>query len=205
MVDYIHNVIWVTSNSNGGTGQPSLWRINSNTGAVLGTSNLNDIDGSPTLTPFGDVLFVGNNPGTLFAINPATGATLASFDSGDGAITGFPVVINFTSPYTVVFSSATLVQAVRFNAASKTFSLLWSTPISSPSTPIGFSGLSTIYVGSNDGSIHELDLATGADNKQRDCNTGQPGIVGDPSLDVVMSRIYVSTTDQRMYAFVFPF
>jgi hypothetical protein len=62
-----------------------------------------------------------------------------------------------------------------------------------------------VYVGSADGKIHELDAVTGVDGKQRTANTGQPGIVGDPSLDLVLSRIYVSTNDQRAYGFAFPF
>jgi hypothetical protein len=62
-----------------------------------------------------------------------------------------------------------------------------------------------VYVGSADGKIHELDAVTGVDGKQRTANTGQPGIVGDPALDVVLSRIYISTNDQRAYGFAFPF
>jgi hypothetical protein len=62
-----------------------------------------------------------------------------------------------------------------------------------------------VYVGSADGKIHELDAVTGVDGKQRTANTGQPGIVGDPALDTVLSRIYISTNDQRAYGFTFPF
>jgi len=46
---------------------------------------------------------------------------------------------------------------------------------------------------------------TGVDGKQRTANTGQPGIIGDPALDTVLSRIYISTNDQRAYGFTFPF
>jgi hypothetical protein len=74
-----------------------------------------------------------------------------------------------------------------------------------PSAPICVTGLGLVFVGSNDGKIHELNLATGADVKDEIANTGQPGFVGDPSLDVQLSRIYISTTDQRAYGFVYPF
>jgi hypothetical protein len=34
---------------------------------------------------------------------------------------------------------------------------------------------------------------------------GLPAFIGNPSLDVVMSRLYFSTNDQRAYAFPYPF
>jgi len=61
-------------------------------------------------------------------------------------------------------------------------------------------------VGSSDGKIHELALATGADVKDEVTNDGPTiGTVGDPSIDEALSRIYVTTTDQRAYAFIIPF
>jgi hypothetical protein len=205
-VDYVNRAIWIASNSASGTTQPSLWKINPNTGAVMATANLGDISGSPTLTPAGDVLFVGNDSGTLFAINPATGATLASFAGGDAFIYGYPLVLNFSSPYTVIISGQNLTQALSYNAATRTFTRLWSTSIVAPSAPLSFTGLGKIYVTGFDGLIHELDLATGTDSKQRIVHvTGIPALVSDPALDVTLSRIYVTANDQRVYAFAFPF
>ncbi len=204
-VDYVNHAIWVTSRSAGGTAQPSLWKLNPNTGAVLLTANLGDTDTDPTLTVSSDLLFVANNAGTIFAIDPVTATTQASTPGGDGAIISFPIVIGNGSPYTVVFSGQTKVHAITYNKTTKTFSTLWSTAINGPSAAIGYTGLTKIYVGSADGKIHELDLATGVDGKQRTANTGQPGVVGDPALDVTLSRIYVSTDDQRAYGFAFPF
>jgi hypothetical protein len=205
MIDYGRNSVWVTSRSAGTTAQPSLWKLNVNTGSVLATANLGDTDSSPTLTVQGEVLFVGNNAGTVFAINPVNGVTLASFAGGDGAIRGFPLVVNLNSPFQVVFSASSKVQLINFDSQTNTFSAVWNTVIVSPSTPCGFAGLSKVYVGSTDGKIHELDLSTGADGKQRIVNLGQPSVVGDPSVDVSLSRIYVSATDQRIYAFALPF
>jgi putative pyrroloquinoline-quinone binding quinoprotein len=205
MIDYTCNAIWFSSRSAAGASQPSLWKIDANSGSVLATANLGDIDSSPTLTTLGDVLFVSNNAGTLFAVNPADGTALGSIDTGDGAIQGFPVPENSQSPFQIAFSASSTVQLVTFDSSTKTFSRVWRTPISSPSAPIGFQGLTKIYVGSTDGKIHELDAATGTDSKQRIVNTGLPAIIGDPSIDVSRSLIYVSTTDQRTYAFAFPF
>jgi len=204
-IDFVNHAVWVTSRSAGTTAQPSLWKLNPNTGAVLTTAALGDTDTDPTLSIPGDVLFVANNAGTIFAINPATAATLKSVAGGDGAIISFPIVLGLTSPYTVIFSGQTAVHAMKYDKTANTFTSLWSTTISGPSAPIGVTGGSKVYVGSADGKIHELDAVTGVDGKQRTANTGQPGIVGDPSLDLVLSRVYISTNDQRAYAFAFPF
>jgi hypothetical protein len=204
-IDFVNHAVWVTSRSGGATAQPSLWKLNPNTGAVLTTAALGDTDADPTLSIPGDVLFVANNAGTIFAINPATAATLKSVAGGDGAIISFPIVLGLTSPYTVIFSGQTAVHAMKYDKTANTFTSLWSTTISGPSAPIGFTDGSKVYVGSADGKIHELDAVTGVDGKQRTANTGQPGIVGDPALDLVLSRVYISTNDQRAYGFAFPF
>jgi putative pyrroloquinoline-quinone binding quinoprotein len=216
-IDYVNQAVWATSRAGCLTTQPSLWKLDPNTGTVLNMQNLGDIDTDPTLTFNSDVLFVANNGNThpaavcvagnsvLYAINPVTGATLGSFDTGDGAIVSYPIVLNFSSPYTILFSGATRVHAVSFDKATNTFTPLWTTAINSPSAPICIPGQGLVFVGSKDGRIHELNLATGADLKDEVANTGQPGFVGDPSLDVQLSRIYISTTDQRAYGFVYPF
>ena len=204
-VDFTNHAVWVTSRSNGGVAQPSLWKLNPNNGAVISTAALGDTDSDPTFSTPGDVLFVANNAGTIFAINPATGATLKSVAGGDGAIISFPIALGLTSPYTVIFSGQTAVHAMTFNKATNTFASLWNTTIAGPSAAIGNTGFGKVYVGSTDGKIHELDIVTGVDGKQRTANTGQPGIVGDPALDTVLSRIYISTNDQRAYGFVYPF
>jgi hypothetical protein len=216
-IDYVNQAVWVTSRAACLTTQPSLWKFDPNTGTVLNTQNLEDIDTDPTLTFSSDVLFVANNGNThpaatcvagnslLYAINPVNGATLASFNTGDGSLVSYPVVLGSSSPYTILFSGATQVHAVSFNKATNTFTPVWATTVTVPSAPICFTGLGLVFVGSNDGKIHELDLATGADLKDEVANTGQPGFVGDPSLDVQLSRIYVSTTDQRAYGFAYPF
>jgi hypothetical protein len=204
-VDFVNHAVWVTSRSAGGMAQPSLWKLNPNTGAVITTAALGDTDADPTLSIPSDVLFVGNNAGMIYAINPATAATFTSVAGGDGAIKSFPIVLGLTSPYTVIFSGTTAVHAMTYNKTANTFTSLWSTTINGPSAPIGFTQGSKVYVGSADGKIHELDVVTGTDGKQRTANTGQPGLVGDPALDLTLLRIYISTNDQRAYGFAFPF
>jgi hypothetical protein len=219
LVDYVHGVIWVTSRSACGTAQPSLWQINPTTGATMAIPNLGDIDASPTLTYSSDVLFVGTvgdsivgttctaGNSSIYAINPTTGAPLGlPYVSTDGPIVSYPVVLNAAPPYFVIFSGTTAVHLLTFSVSPPAFTPVWSKTIANPSAPISYTGSSYVYVGSSDGTIHELLLTTGADIKDEVTNIGATkGTVGDPSIDEVLSRIYVTTTDQRAYGFTIPF
>jgi outer membrane protein assembly factor BamB len=204
LIDYRRNAIWLTSRSADSTKQPSLWEIDANAGNVLTSLNLGDTDSSPVLTPGGEVLFLGNNAGTLFAIDPSNGTTLATFDGDDGAVRGAPAIVKSNPTYQIVFSSSSKVQEVSFDVRTNTFTRIWNTSIASPSTPLHLVGLSRIYVGSSDGKIHELDAVTGSDRKQRSVNP-KPTIVGAPIGDTSLSRIYACATDQHIYAFAVPF
>jgi hypothetical protein len=107
-----------------------------------------------------------------------------------------------------VYSGATGVHSLSIDTSRPipAFVPVWTTAITAPSAPISVTGLSFVFVGSSDGKIHELALATGADVKDEVANTGPTiGTVGDPSIDEALSRIYVTTTDQRAYAFIIPF
>lgn len=206
VISYTKNVVWVTTDSNGGTTQPSLWELDINTGKVLATLNLGDIDSSPILTPDESVLFVGNNAGTISAIDTSTAKVITSIAGGDGAVTDYPVIVGFSSPFSIFYSGTTSVHGLTYDATAKTFTANWSTTVPGPpSAPIAVFGLSDVFVGGTDGLIHELNATTGADVKDLTVNAGQPGIIGDPSLDVSLMHIYVSTNDQRMYSFPFPF
>lgn len=210
-VDYKNSAIWFTSRSNGGILQPSLWKLNPNTGAVLFTANLGASDYSPTLTQGSDILFVSVSGGSLTAIDPTTGSTLGSVNPGDGGLHSSAAVVTQSTPYTVVFSTSTKVWAYKFSCATTpclpaggTFTLVWGgTAITNPSAPLAFVGMNKVYVGGGDGKIHELDLATGADSKQRLLNP--TATVGDVGMDVTLGYVLASASDGRIYAFAFPF
>jgi hypothetical protein len=215
-IDYTHSAIWFASRSNGGTAQPSLWKLNPNTGAVLFSASLGPIDYSPTLAPLSDILFVSVNGGSLLAIDPTSGATLASVNPGDGGLKSSAAVATNALPYTVVFSTSTKVWAYQFACVPTpnvclpglggAFTLVWGgTAITTPSAPLTYYPLTKAYVGGGDGKIHELDLATGVDGKQRVLNSSGGVTVGDVSIDTTLSYVIASATDGRVYAFRFPF
>lgn len=210
-VDYVHNAIWFTSRSNGGTAQPSLWKLDPVAGTVLFTAKLGPSDYSPTLSTSSDILFVSVTGGALYAIDPVSGATFGSINPGDGGLHSSAAVTTLGLPYTVVFSTSTKIWAYQFSCAASpcaagggTFTSLWGgTTITNPSAPLTFWGATKVYVGGGDGKIHELDLATGVDSKQRLLNP--TATVGDVALDVTLSRVIAAASDGRIYAFAYPF
>jgi len=214
-VDYTNNAVWVTSHSNAVTTQSNLWKFNPLNNTVSWSVNLGnagDIDSSPSLTQNGDVLFVGANNGNLYAVNPASAtsgaALLATYTGTDGAIKSYPYIVTTVNPYTVVFTTGTIVHAVSFNKNTNTFTKLWdSVAFTSPSAPVVYN-FSTVYIGTGSDIIYELSLASGIVTAQRVVDTGNnPMFIGEPSLDLVLNRIYVTTTtnDQRSYAYTVPF
>jgi outer membrane protein assembly factor BamB len=234
MVDYLHNAVWVTSRANNGAGQPNLWKLNSVDGTVIFQMNAgsSDIDSSASLTQNGDVLFVGTNGsvpagtnGRLYAINPLAstsppvspavqGSTVAFYDDGnDGPVRGFPFIVNTAPPYVVVYTTNTMVHAVLFTPATNTFAKLWTTTIfTAPTTntisaPVVSTVFGFVYVGGSDGYLYELNLATGVVANRAIVNIFYPAVVGDPALDEVNQRVYVSTTtnDQRVYGIIIPY
>jgi len=62
-------------------------------------------------------------------------------------------------------------------------------------------------VGGSDGYLYELNLATGVVANRAIVNIFYPAVVGDPALDEVNQRVYVSTTtnDQRVYGIIIPY
>lgn len=215
-IDYANNAIWVTSRSAGGTGQPSVWKLNASNGTLLGSLNLGDIDGSPSSSLDGSFIYVGTNAGDLKAINaigaPGVVATHTPA-SGAGAIKGFPVPFSFSTPSggtpdTIVFSRDATVHSVSFNGTS--FGTNWTTtnfpsaPVASVSAPIDNFDGTNVYVGASDGKVHELVLSTGTDGKQVTI-VPVTTTVGDPSFDITLGRVYVGAVDGHIYSFTSPF
>ncbi len=229
-VDYKRNIVWVTShNGNTASGNTpaqvaaaDVWKLDANSGAVLAAVNVGgDIDASPTGTQDQSVIFVGTNAGTVLAFDPATtdaGPPVtphqlgASASLGDGPINGFPLVATAASPWTVVVSTNTQVQALSFNGT--TFTSLWTTvPVGGciPSSPVSgpnsmdLSNNPVVYIGCSDGTLHELVLSTGNDETQMILDPSGGVVAGDPSLDVATNEVIVGASNGRVYAFKLPF
>ncbi|HET9803473.1 MAG TPA: DNRLRE domain-containing protein [Candidatus Acidoferrum sp.] len=218
LVDYTNSVVWVTSHASATTTRPSLWKFSPNNSGtrLLATANLNNISNSPSLSFAGDVLFVGNDTGTFYAVNTSIStmgaAPAASLATADTQVIGAAIVYGKTSPYTVILSTATKVRAVKYTVGSASFTTTgtgtWTTPMPgatgcTPSAPIGFDGLAKVYVGCSDGSIYQLDVATGTIDGSRSIRTGST--LGDSTMDTTLSILVFGSSNSRVYAVPFPF
>ena len=212
VVDYANNVIWVTSLSNGAT-QPSLWKINSVTGAGISNFSLGDISGSPTLNFDNRVVYTVKDNGDLVAVRNDIAACVNTFASGATSGTGFPIPIgtgllrNENIFFTTTTAGASTVRKVNFiyNLAcgGETFAAAggYTNPsgIGTHSGPMFNPSTSFIYVGSSDGKIYKIDPAAGTVLANRTVNAGV--VIGEPSFDVALLKLYVGDAQGRIYSF----
>jgi outer membrane protein assembly factor BamB len=212
VVDYAINVIWVTSLSNGAT-QPSLWKISSVTGAGISNFSLGDISGSPTLNSEDRVVYAVKDNGDLVAVRNDIASCVNTFSSGATSGTGFPIPIatgvagNENIFFTTTTGGASTVRKVNFvyNLAcgGETFAAAagYTNPsgIGTHSGPMFNPFTSFIYVGSSDGKMYKIDPAAGTVLANRTVNAGV--VIGEPSFDVYLLKLYVGDAQGRIYSF----
>ena len=213
-IDYLNNFVWVASRSNGGTTQPSLWKINTNSsGAAVAAATfaLNDVDQPPTQNQDGKVIYVTANNGRLWVVR--TDINNCSNSSATLGVTpvGFPIPIETAAVNDDVFFATTGGVSkvhVSYNAATCAAPVFavspapWVSPvISNPSslifTPVPLPEF--MYVGSSDGHLYKINPSTGAIVLNRVVNAG--ATIGDPSFDTVLEKFYVGDTSGRIYSF----
>jgi hypothetical protein len=213
-VDFGTNAVWVTSRAAGGTLQPSVWKLNAATGALMSsgtnTWNFNDIDSTPSPSAGGSFVYVGTNAGTLKAIRVSDGTVFTHTPgSGTGAIKGlpWPLWYNAVGPEpgeTIIFTRDTTVHSVNFDGA--TFTSNWAKTLTGTPTlsaPVD-DGANHLYIGGSDGKVHQLDADTG-NNEQMVPTTAISGTMGDPTFNVDLNRIHVGGSDGHIYTFATPF
>lgn len=211
-VDYVNDVLWVTSHATGTT-TPSVWKFNVSNGTrVLPTPstlwNFDDISASPTPSSDGTFMYVGTLTGTLSAIRISDGAVFNCTPPGCGGSTGAGEVKGLPwplggNPEEIVFTRNTTIHKVSFNTATTTFSTNWTVQLTGTpnvSAPVDdFAG--NIYVGTSLGKVHRIRVTDGADVGQVTITTSPTPTVGDPAFDGVLNRIYVGATDGHIYTF----
>ncbi|HEV8617446.1 MAG TPA: DNRLRE domain-containing protein [Methylomirabilota bacterium] len=228
LIDYANNAIFFTSQlGTAGLPRQTLWKLDAATGTLQGgafafPTTLGSIDSSPGLSFDGNppsiassFLYTGNNAGQLIAVRLSDGTIFTHTPStGTGALKGFPLSFGTSTPSvatpdTIIYARDTTLHAVTFDGA--TFGTLWG-PVTLAGTPtlsrpIDFFDLalgdSRLYLGASDGTIHQINIATGTDEAQRTV-PGTPGL-GDASLDYTNNRLYLGATDGNIYAFDLPF
>jgi len=210
-IDYVNNMVWVASRSVGGVGQPSLWKINTNTGSLSASFNLNDIDQAPTQNFDGRVIYITTNGGLLYAVR--TDINNCSQSSAALGVTprGFPVPIETAALNDdVFFSNSTGVSKIHVvyplaACAPVTFTVSpggWVNPsITNPSSLVLAPPPQAefMYAGSSDGHLYKINPATGATVANRLINAG--ATIGDPSFDTVTLKFYVGDSTGHIFSF----
>jgi outer membrane protein assembly factor BamB len=210
-IDYVNNMAWVASRSIGGIGQPSLWQINTNTGSLSASFNLNDIDQAPTQNFDGRVIYLTPNNGHLYAVRTDINNCAQSSAALGVTPLGFPIPIQTAALNDdVFFSTSTGVSKIHVvyplaACAPVTFTVSpggWVNPaITNPSSLMFTSPPQAefMYVASSDGHLYKIDPTTGANAANRLINAG--ATIGDPSFDTVIQKFYVGDSTGHIFSF----
>lgn len=200
-VDYSTNRLYFTSRTRTGGSNHTVWALSfTNAGATLLWSRaLGSSDAAPTL--YAGRLYVGTNAGEVYALDPATGATMWSYSTGGGPVKGFISPETTALPRRLVFSTTSTVWALWDNGTSA--SLAWRRDtIPSPSVVLVVPNRGAAVVGGGDGRLHQLRLSDGQVTSVQ-LGAGDAA-VGSPSFDVVNQLAYVGSESGVLYAVVLP-
>jgi outer membrane protein assembly factor BamB len=204
-------MVWVASRSIGGIGQPSLWKIDTNSGNLSASFNLNDIDQAPTQNSDGRVIYVTTNGGLLYAVRTDINNCAQSSAALGVTPLGFPIPIETVALNDDVFFATTGGVSkvhVAYPAAAcapVTFTVSpggWVNPvIANPSSLIftSFPQAEFMYVASSDGHLYKIDHTTGANVANRLINAG--AIIGDPSFDTFIQKFYLGDSTGHIFSF----
>ncbi|MCL4523176.1 MAG: PQQ-binding-like beta-propeller repeat protein [Acidobacteria bacterium] len=213
IIDYSNNVIWVTSLSNRYL-QPSLWKIDGLTGAVLANFNLGDISGSATLNGDNKVVYTVTDSGNLVAVRNELFSCSSTLATGASFGTGFPIPINSGTVrddyifFTTTTASSSTVRKAHFSYGEDcSGNLAAASGYTNPSFGrITLSGpmfssptLAAIYVGASDGKLYKINPSHGTVLAVRIVD---PGVtIGEPGFNSSQDRLYFADAQGRVYSF----
>jgi outer membrane protein assembly factor BamB len=199
-IDYATNRVYFTSRAKTGGSTSTAWCVSftNSTATKVWSVPVGDVDGSPTL--WNDRVYVGNNDGVVYALDAATGATLWSYNAGDGPVKGF-INVDWNGSGTLFFTTTNKLWAIKDNGTSA--AQLWSSTVSGASIPL-FLG-NYLLVGSGNGRIYQFSSVTTASPTSTSVVLGAgTAAVGSPSFDFNNSLAYVGTDAGAIYAVQIP-
>jgi outer membrane protein assembly factor BamB len=194
-VDYATNYVYFTSRAAGGGSSHTLWCLNA-TGGVLAkvwSLAVGDVDGSPVL--YGGRIYVGTNTGQVRAVDVTTQQLVWTYPAApgsDGPVKGYVTPDYGTTPLRLYYSTNETVWGLTLRLDGSGVDSFWSnaTP-SNPSTPLLLFGTAHLLVGCGDGTLQQLDTATGAVAKSVSVGTAA---LGSPAMDSVNGLAHVGST-----------
>jgi hypothetical protein len=197
--------VYFTSRALSGGSSNTLWCLDLAPGSLTldWAVPAGDTDAAPVVR--NGRVYVGTNAGEVEAYDAATGGLLWTFATGDGAVKGFVFPDRLTTG--LYFATTTTVWGISDDGAAA--SQLWPevSTIPDPSVVLFLPGGTRLWVGSSDGSLHQIDFAGagappgGPAPVVSSVVLGDGGAaVGTPSFDVATGLIYVGTDAGVVYA-----
>jgi len=202
-VEYASNRIYFASRSRSGGSSDTLWCLGfTDTGFTKVWSRpYGDIDGAPVL--IGGRLYVGNNAGVVYAVDPADGSEIWHYATNDGAVKGY-VTPEYTAstPRQLHFATTNTIWALTDNGGSA--ALAWQQGgVPGPSIPLAPFGENVLYVGSSDGRLYQLSSTTGSIETSVLLGDGT-ATIGSPALDVFYDVAYAGSESGTVYGVQLP-
>jgi outer membrane protein assembly factor BamB len=202
-VDYARARLYVASRAGAAGTQPSLWVINALDGTLVQSFALGHLQSSPTLSYDENTMYVGNTTGNLYAIDlntvalkwttpSALGSAMVGYVWEDGSIVG-------RLYFTTANGNVWCMQDPGAGSPPNPASPVWKRAVAGASTPLL---IDQLFVGSTDGKVHQIDPATGVDQKQFTVGDGT-STVGVPSTEGG-TELFVGTTAGTIYKIPLP-
>ncbi len=196
--EYGSEKVYFTSRK--GAAAASVWCANVSDGALCSgftPPDLGDIDSTPVL--LGGYLYVGNNNGTVYRVNPASGAASSLYSSADGPVKGF--VWPDTANARVLFTTTNKVWCVSIQTGSEG-TLLWAKDLTgrSPAPPFLWNG--RVYIGLGDGKLLQMNAADSTNPVELSVEEG--AALGTPGIDATTSRVFIGSESGTVHSVAIP-
>jgi outer membrane protein assembly factor BamB len=182
------------------SGADTVWAVDLLTGEKIWSTPLGSISGSPVQR--GLDLYVGDDAGRVHALDVRDGKPRGNFpfDTGGGTIKGY-VFPNLVGNELYLSTQNTVW---RIHDDGSRVVLDWAAEVPGASIPTYPPGREFLWVGSDDGSLYQLEAKSGTKNSVTLTSGRNPG-VGSPSFDLANGLIYVGTENGEVLAVEVPF